>query len=192
MSMTIAEKIAYLKGLIAGAGITQETDPTVPDWAKNPTKPTYTAEEVGALPSDTAIPSVSGLLSKNEADGYYQPKGTYLTEHQDISGKADINHNHDDKYQAKGSYANADHTHPIDTVGVESVVDSYMQVWGTAMGEEVDRMYVQKETGKGLFSGSYNDLTNKPTIPSAVTDEHINGLIDAKITALGQAEGGSY
>ena len=26
--------------------------------------------------------------------------------------------------------------------------------------------YVKKETGKGLFSGSYNDLTNKPTIPS--------------------------
>ena len=27
-----------------------ETDPTVPAWAKNPTKPTYTATEVGALP----------------------------------------------------------------------------------------------------------------------------------------------
>lgn len=25
-----------------------ETDPTVPDWAKQPTKPTYTADEVGA------------------------------------------------------------------------------------------------------------------------------------------------
>lgn len=29
--------------------------------------------------------------------------------------------------------------------------------------------YVAKETGKGLFSGSYNDLTNKPTIPLAST-----------------------
>ena len=27
-----------------------ETDPTVPAWAKLPEKPTYTAEEVGALP----------------------------------------------------------------------------------------------------------------------------------------------
>ena len=25
-----------------------ETDPTVPDWAKQSTKPTYTADEVGA------------------------------------------------------------------------------------------------------------------------------------------------
>lgn len=29
-------------------GITEETDPTVPAWAKEQTKPTYTAEEVGA------------------------------------------------------------------------------------------------------------------------------------------------
>jgi len=36
--------------------ITSETDPTVPAWAKAATKPTYTASEVGALPSDTVIP----------------------------------------------------------------------------------------------------------------------------------------
>ena len=29
---------------------------------------------------------------------------------------------------------------------------------------------VQPESGKGLFSGSYNDLTDKPTIPDAVTE----------------------
>ena len=34
-----------------------ETDPTVPSWAKAPNKPSYTASEVGALPSNTAIPS---------------------------------------------------------------------------------------------------------------------------------------
>lgn len=32
----------------SGGGITQETDPTVPAWAKAEQKPTYTAEEVGA------------------------------------------------------------------------------------------------------------------------------------------------
>ncbi len=35
-----------------------ETDPTVPEWAKQESKPTYTAEEVGALPADTVIPTV--------------------------------------------------------------------------------------------------------------------------------------
>lgn len=35
----------------------EETDPTVPDWAKRPEKPTYTAEDVGALPDNTKIPT---------------------------------------------------------------------------------------------------------------------------------------
>ena len=78
---------------------------------------------------------------------------------------------------------------------------------------------VQPEAGKGLFSGNYGDLTNKPTIPtalpnpnaitftgavtgsydgsaaktvnipSAVTDDHINSLIDTK---LGVIENGAY
>lgn len=53
------EKVtAQAKQLSLGVGgITEETDPTVPDWAKQPTKPTYTADEVGALPKDTKIPS---------------------------------------------------------------------------------------------------------------------------------------
>lgn len=34
-----------------------ETDPTVPSWAKQSSKPTYTATEVGALPDNTAIPT---------------------------------------------------------------------------------------------------------------------------------------
>ena len=44
-------------------GIAKETDPTVPEWAKQPNKPTYTAEEVGAQPKGnyalkSEIPSV--------------------------------------------------------------------------------------------------------------------------------------
>lgn len=51
------EDIEYLKeNGGGGGGIISETDPTVPAWAKQPTKPTYTAEEVGALPADTVIP----------------------------------------------------------------------------------------------------------------------------------------
>ena len=42
--------------------IAQETDPTVPSWAKQPNKPTYTASEVGALPDTYTAPvsSVNG------------------------------------------------------------------------------------------------------------------------------------
>lgn len=61
----------------------QETDPTVPKWAKQPTKPIYTASEVGALPADTVIPTVPDNVS-----AFHNDAG-YLTEHQDISGKLD-------------------------------------------------------------------------------------------------------
>ena len=42
-----------------------ETDPTVPNWAKQPTKPSYTASEIGALPDDTVIPSKTSDLTND-------------------------------------------------------------------------------------------------------------------------------
>lgn len=46
------------------SGSFTETDPTVPAWAKSPTKPTYTASEVGALPATTIIPDISTKADK--------------------------------------------------------------------------------------------------------------------------------
>lgn len=43
----------------------EETDPTVPDWAKKPEKPTYTAEDVGALPDSTKIPTKTSELEND-------------------------------------------------------------------------------------------------------------------------------
>lgn len=57
----------------------EESDPTVPDWAKRPEKPTYTADEVGALPSDTKIPSKVSDLENDKG---------YLTKHQSLDGYA--------------------------------------------------------------------------------------------------------
>lgn len=60
-----------------------ETDPTVPSWAKQSSKPTYTAQEVGALPSTTSIPSKtsdltndSGFITSSDISGVYKYKGT--------------------------------------------------------------------------------------------------------------------
>lgn len=61
----------------------EEVDPTVPEWAKEPVKPSYTAEEVGALRADTElfsgdygdlrnkpeIPSIEGLASEEFVNG---------------------------------------------------------------------------------------------------------------------------
>lgn len=50
-----------------------ETDPTVPSWAKAVNKPTYTATEVGALPSSTVIPTEEIVSSW----GFTKNTGTY-------------------------------------------------------------------------------------------------------------------
>lgn len=59
-------------GSSGGGGIVVETDPTVPAWAKQPNKPTYTASEVGALSArpftfndagKTVVVDVNGMLS---------------------------------------------------------------------------------------------------------------------------------
>lgn len=53
-------------GYITGADVpSNETDPTVPSWAKQPSKPTYTASEVGALPDSTVIPTTTSQLTNN-------------------------------------------------------------------------------------------------------------------------------
>lgn len=51
--------------------LTSETDPTVPSWAKQSTKPTYTASEVGALPDSTVIPTVPTNVSAFNNDANY-------------------------------------------------------------------------------------------------------------------------
>lgn len=73
------EKIAEAFGAYMEAHPIEETDPTVPDWAKQPEKPRYTASEVGALPDTTKIPSKTSDLQNDSG---------FLTEHQDLSNYA--------------------------------------------------------------------------------------------------------
>ncbi len=62
--------------------ISTETDPTVPSWAKESTKPTYTAAEVGALPDTTAITDEKLKVDNNISSNtlYYPILTTSSTE----------------------------------------------------------------------------------------------------------------
>ena len=62
----ILKRLDTLETNGGGGGIAKETDPTVPAWAKEPTKPTYTATEVGA---DAAGTAVSKVTEHNTAGG---------------------------------------------------------------------------------------------------------------------------
>lgn len=55
--------------------ITTETDPTVPAWAKSPSKPSYTASEVGALQADTFIPTKTSELFNDS--GFLDGEGPF-------------------------------------------------------------------------------------------------------------------
>ena len=55
-----------------GNYLTSEQDPTVPKWAKQPQKPAYTAQEVGALPDTTHIPSTSDDVNAEPAGAVSQ------------------------------------------------------------------------------------------------------------------------
>lgn len=77
----------------AGDYLTEEVDPTVPSWAKQPTKPSYTYTEVGAEPANPNIQShisdsnihltstektnVGNLVSDGDGLSYLSNDGTY-------------------------------------------------------------------------------------------------------------------
>lgn len=69
----------------------EETDPTVPAWAKEEEKPTYTAEEVGALPDTTEIPK---NLSDLQDDAEHRTVTD--TEKQSWNDKSDFSGNYED------------------------------------------------------------------------------------------------
>lgn len=74
----INDLVTIRNGARLGATAVQtETDPTVPSWAKQPRKPTYTAAEVGALPANTTIPqgTVTAIKVNNEQPTYPNESG---------------------------------------------------------------------------------------------------------------------
>lgn len=74
-----------------------ETDPTVPSWAKQPSKPSYSYSEITGKPTLSTVAtsgSYNDLTNKptiptvpTNVSAFTNDAG-YLTEHQDISGKA--------------------------------------------------------------------------------------------------------
>lgn len=126
-----------------------ETDPTVPSWAKQSTKPSYTAAEVGALPNTTQIPSKTSDLVNDTGfiTGYTETdptvpawaktpsKPTYtasevgaLSDSTVIPGASSATPSMDGTGAAGSSadYARADHVHPSDTAKQDALTAEQM------------------------------------------------------------------
>ena len=54
-----------------------EKDPTVPSWAKKPEKPSYTADEVGALSKGTLSEAINAALAQAKESGEFDGKDGY-------------------------------------------------------------------------------------------------------------------
>lgn len=60
------------------------------DYNENKTQEQLNQDLKKAIEDIDVTEQINGKLDKTEADELYQPKGNYLTEHQDISGKANV------------------------------------------------------------------------------------------------------
>lgn len=130
-----------------------ETDPTVPAWAKAANKPTYTASEVGAVPTTRTVngKALSGNITLSATDVKALPDTTTIPT--TLAGLAE------------------DTTHRV-------VTDAEKTAWNA----------------KSNFSGNYNDLTNKPAIPSIAglaTEEYVNNAVANKEFILNSSTEGS-
>ena len=161
----------------------EETDPTVPAWAKKANKPTYTAQEVGALPADTIIPTVPTKVSAFTNDA------GYLTQHQSLTGYATetyantavSNHNinnsaHNDiRLLIEGltnrlnTLADSDDT----TLDQMSEIVTYIK----SNKSLIEDVTTNKVNVTDIINNLTTNVTNKPL--SAAQGVAIKGLIDA-------------
>lgn len=72
----------------ANSPVTQESDPSVPNWAKQPTKPTYSADEIGADPLGTAAAAIALHNEGGEAHSDLRQQMHQFSS--EIAGKAQL------------------------------------------------------------------------------------------------------
>lgn len=150
----------------------EETDPTVPAWAKAEEKPTYTAEEVGALPSTTVIPSkLSELTADDEHETVtkgekqaWNAKSDFSGEYRDLQGKPEL---------AEWVLQSRKPTYTASEVGAlpdtTEIPKNLSDLQDDAEHRTVTDTEKQSWSNKSDFSGNYGDLWGKPTIPTVPT-----------------------
>lgn len=98
-------------------------------------------QDISHLATKDEIPSIDGLASETYVTNYAQPKGNYLTSiPSEYITETELNN--------KGYLTNE--TDPTVPNHVKNITSADITNWNN----------------KSEFSGSYNDLTNKPTIPT--------------------------
>ena len=134
-----------------------------------------------------------GSFTLNQASAGEVNLGTVITAHQDISGKQDVISDLATirsgagkgatavqpgdlaKVATSGSYTDLTNKPTIPTVTDTYSATSSNAMSGKAVASAISNKMDKVTLAKVATSGSYNDLTNKPTIPSAVTETTVSG-----------------
>lgn len=150
-----------------------ETDPTVPSWAKQPTKPTYSYSEIANTPT---IPTKTSDLANDSGfiTGYTETDPIFSASIASGITSADISA-WNGKSNFSGSYNDLTNkpTIPSKTSQLTNdsgYITSYTEtdpIYSASAAAGITSANITTWNNKSDFSGNYNDLTNKPTIPAA-------------------------
>ena len=140
--------------------VVEETDPTVPAWAKNPTKPTYTAAEVGALPDSytppvTSVNNKTGAVTLSASDVHALPDSTVIPTVPQMATDPAMSD------WTAGKVVDAGAAKSFNTLAM-GVLDDF--------DAEIALKANTAALATVATSGSYDDLTDKPTIPTVPTN----------------------
>ena len=152
--------------------LTEETDPTVPAWAKAATKPSYTADEVGALPADTAIPKkVSDLSNDSGFQTASQVTATITTRINGLASQTYVNQ----------QIANSAHLkkEKVTVLPLPSSADSntiYIVAKTDGSGNDIFDEYLLMDGKFELVGNSKMDLSGYLKYNDEATEEEINNI----------------
>lgn len=146
-----------------------ETDPTVPSWAKQPSKPGYNVAEIiyssGRMLSSKLDEMDAGIAAASDVDSEMSDSSTKAVQNKVIKGYVDDGLSDKvDKVTGKGLSTN-DYTtaEKSKLAGIAAGAEVNVNAdWNASSG---DAAILNKPTLSTVAtSGSYNDLTGKPTI----------------------------
>ena len=178
----------------SGTTVTLPSYPTslpasdVPSWAKQKTKPIYTASEVG-LGNVGNFKAVSTVESQGLTDT--EKSNARANIGAQVAGSyASSTHNHDDKYQAKGSYAAASHTHSNYLTGINKTM--VVNALGYTPPTTNTTYSVATQSVNGLFSASDKKKLDGITSGSNTVMKLISSTDYAKLTDAQKKNGTVY
>lgn len=177
--------------------IKTETDPTVPSWAKQSTKPTYTAQEVGAIPASTSIPSALADLSDDtthrvvtdaekstwsgKQDALVSGTSIKTINNESLLGSGNISisggggeENVIEAITFNGNAVPVSNKTAAITANIPTVPTNVSAFTNDAgyltQHQDISGKANIADLATVATSGSYNDLSNKPTIPTVPTN----------------------